>query len=368
MLSRSACLPFRTEPKSSPTPADHRADLMAKPAFGRVFTDHMAIMKYTQAKGWHDAAITARAPLSIDPAASVLHYAQEIFEGLKAYRTEGGAIALFRPDQNAKRFRASAARMAMADLPEELFISAIENLVRHDADWVPAGEGKSLYIRPFMIAVDAFLGVKPASDYLFVVIACPVEGYFSACGAGCVSVWVSEDYSRAASGGTGAAKCGGNYAASLLAQQDSLHNRCEQVLFLDSQEHRFVEEMGGMNVMFVRDDNTLVTPPLTGTILPGITRDSLMVLARDMGMNVAETPLDIDEIFSGVASGRYIEAFACGTAAVVAPIGSLRRRSGVVTFGDGQTGGKMALTLRRKLTDIQSGCGPDPYGWRSIIC
>ncbi|GBQ86563.1 branched-chain amino acid aminotransferase [Asaia krungthepensis] len=364
MVSESAALHFTIEPTSTPTPADHRADLIANPAFGRIFTDHMAIVKYSEGKGWHDAKITARKPLTLDPAASVLHYAQEIFEGMKAYRTEGGGIATFRPEENAKRFRASAERMAMADLPQEIFMQAVDELVKIDQDWVPAGEGKSLYLRPFMIATEVFLGVKPASEYLFIVIACPVGAYF---GSGCVSVWVSEDYTRAAPGGTGAAKCGGNYAASLVAQRDSKTHGCDQVLFLDSREQRFIEEMGGMNVMFLRDDNTLVTPPLTGTILPGITRDAILQLARDRGLKVEQTPLEIDEIFAGAASGRYKEAFACGTAAVISPIGSLRRTGGEALFGDGKTAGEVSMGLKKALTEIQAGKTNDAHGWIHAI-
>ncbi|WP_025884984.1 branched-chain amino acid aminotransferase [Asaia prunellae] len=365
MVSESAAPHFNIEPTSNPTPADHRADLIANPAFGRIFTDHMAVVKYSESRGWHDARITARKPISLDPAASVLHYAQEIFEGMKAYRTGNGSIVTFRPEENAKRFRASAARMAMADLPQEIFIQAVDELVKMDRDWVPEGEGKSLYLRPFMIATEAFLGVKPASEYLFVVIACPVGAYF---GSGCVSVWVSEDYTRAAPGGTGAAKCGGNYAASLVAQRDSQSHGCDQVLFLDSREQRFVEEMGGMNVMFLRDDNTLVTPPLTGTILPGITRDAILQLAKDHGLKIEQTPIEIDEVFAGAASGRYREAFACGTAAVITPIGSLRRRQGEAVFGDGKTPGDVSLGLKKTLTEIQSGKTNDVHGWiHSIV-
>ncbi|WP_367160529.1 branched-chain amino acid aminotransferase [Kozakia baliensis] len=353
-------LSFAIEPTTNPTPADHRADLIAKPVFGRVFTDHMAIVKYKEGKGWHDAKVTARKPLTLDPATAVLHYAQEIFEGMKAYCTENGGVASFRPEANARRFRASAERMAMAEVPEDLFIKAVDSLVAIDRDWVPSGEGQSLYIRPFMIASEVFLGVKPSSEYLFIVIASPVGAYF---GSGCVSVWVSDDYSRAAPGGTGAAKCGGNYAASLVAQRESKHHGCDQVLFLDSREQRFIEEMGGMNVMFLRDDNTLVTPPLTGTILPGITRDAILQLAKERGLRVEETPIDINELFEGAANGRYREAFACGTAAVISPIGSLKRAEGEAVFGDGKTPGEITLMLKKTLTDIQTGRSNDEHGW-----
>ncbi|AQS88674.1 branched-chain amino acid aminotransferase [Neoasaia chiangmaiensis NBRC 101099] len=358
---QTATLPtFTIEPTTTPTDAARRAEILANPVFGRAFTDHMAVIRYTEGEGWHDAKVTARQPLTLDPASSVLHYGQEIFEGMKAYRIAGGGVATFRPEANARRFRESAARMAMADLPEALFVEAVDQLVKIDSEWVPSGDGQSLYLRPFMIANEVFLGVKPASEYLFMVIACPVGAYF---GKGCVSVWVSEDYTRAAPGGTGAAKCGGNYAGSLVAQAESKKHGCDQVLFLDSREQRFVEEMGGMNVMFVRDDNTLVTPPLTGTILPGITRDSIIRLAIQKGMKVEEAAVDIDELFQGAASGRYKEAFACGTAAVLSPIGTLRRAGGVATFGDGETPGAVSVALKKALTDIQTGRSNDQQNW-----
>ncbi|CAI9120029.1 branched-chain amino acid aminotransferase [Brytella acorum] len=356
---------FTIEPTTTPIDAARRAELLENPTFGRVFTEHMAIIRYTEGQGWHDAKITARRPLSIDPAASVLHYGQEIFEGMKAYRTEDGGVVTFRPDANARRFRASAERMAMADLPEELFIEAVDQLVKIDAAWVPSGEGQSLYLRPFMISDEVALGVKPASEYLFIVIACPVGTYFS---KGCVSVWVSEDYTRAAPGGTGFAKCGGNYAGSLVAQAEAYRMGCDQVLFLDSRERRFIEEMGGMNVMFLRDDNTLVTPALTGTILPGITRDSLLKIAADKGLKVEEIPLDINEVFEGAASGRYREAFACGTAAVLSPIGRFKSPTGEAVFGDGETPGPVSLSLKAELTDLQRGRHNDSRDWVHRIC
>ena len=243
------------------------------PGFGRVFTDHMAIVRYNQAKGWHDARVESRANFPLDPATAVLHYAQEIFEGLKAYKRDDGGVNLFRPDANAKRFQNSADRMAMAPLPESVFIEAVEQLVRIDRAWIPGGEG-SLYLRPFMIASEVFLGVKPSAEYIFAVIASPVGSYFKG-GPAPVSIWVSENYTRAAIGGTGAVKCGGNYAASLRAQAEAIDHGCDQVVFLDAVERRYIEELGGMNVFFVFDDGSLLTPPL-GTILPGITRDSII--------------------------------------------------------------------------------------------
>ena len=263
-------LDFDVQPAANPVSATDRAARLADPGFGRVFTDHMAIVRYSQGKGWHGARVESRANFPLDPATAVLHYAQEIFEGLKAYKREDGGVNLFRPDANARRFRDSADRMAMAPLPEPVFIEAVEQIVRIDRDWIPGGEG-SLYLRPFMIANEVFLGVKPSADYIFAVIASPVGSYFKG-GPAPVSIWVSENYTRAAIGGTGAVKCGGNYAASLRAQAEAIEHGCDQVVFLDAVERRYIEELGGMNVFFVFDDGTLSTPPL-GTILPGITRD-----------------------------------------------------------------------------------------------
>ena len=261
---------FEIQPAANPTSEKERAAKLVDPGFGRIFTDHMAIVRYNQAKGWHDARVESRANFPLDPALAVLHYAQEIFEGLKAYKRDDGGVNLFRPDANARRFRDSADRMAMAPLPDPVFIEAVEQLVRIDRAWIPGGDG-SLYLRPFMIASEIFLGVKPSAEYIFAVIASPVGSYFKG-GPAPVSIWVSENYTRAAIGGTGAVKCGGNYAASLRAQAEAIDHGCDQVVFLDAVERRYVEELGGMNVFFVFDDGSLLTPPL-GTILPGITRD-----------------------------------------------------------------------------------------------
>ena len=248
-------LKFEIQPAANPTPEKERTAKLADPGFGRIFTDHMAIVRYNQAKGWHDARVESRANFPLDPAAAVLHYAQEIFEGLKAYKRDNG-VNLFRPDANARRFRNSAERMAMAPLPEDVFIEAVEQLVRIDSAWIPGGEG-SLYLRPFMIASEVFLGVKPSAEYIFAVIASPVGSYFKG-GPAPVSIWVSENYTRAAIGGTGAVKCGGNYAASLRAQAEAIEHGCDQVVFLDAVERRYIEELGGMNVFFVFDDGSLL--------------------------------------------------------------------------------------------------------------
>src|ERR1700743_1993638 len=273
-------LKFEIQPAVTPTPDKARAAKLENPGFGRVFSDHMAIVRYTQGQGWHSARIESRASFALDPATAVLHYAQEIFEGLKAYKRDDGGVNLFRPDANARRFQDSAERMAMAPLPESVFIEAVEQVVRIDRSWMPGGEG-SLYLRPFMIASETFLGVKPSAEYIFSVIASPVGSYFKG-GPAPVSIWVSEIFPRAAIGGTGAVKCGGNYAASLRAQAEAIEHGCDQVVFLDAVERRYVEELGGMNIFFVFDDGSLLTPTL-GTILPGITRDSIIALSRDSG-------------------------------------------------------------------------------------
>ncbi|HRD77980.1 MAG TPA: branched-chain amino acid aminotransferase [Hyphomicrobiaceae bacterium] len=338
-----------------------RTKLLADPGFGRVFTDHMAIIRYTEGKGWHDAKITARKPISLDPAAAVLHYAQEIFEGLKAYKLADGTMAMFRPEANARRFQASARRLAMAELPEELFVESIRQLVRVDRDWFPTVEGGSLYIRPFMFASEVFLGVKPSSEYLYLVILSPVGAYFKS-GAPAVSIWVSQNFTRAAPGGTGAAKCGGNYASSLVAQAEASKHGCDQVVFLDAAEHKWFEELGGMNVFFVFNDGTLQTPPLSGTILPGITRDALITLAKTEGLKIREEPYSIDQCKADAKSGRLVESFACGTAAVVTPIGRLVDPSGEVKIGAGGPG-QTTTRLKQKLVDIQRGTAPDPHKW-----
>jgi branched-chain amino acid aminotransferase len=351
---------FVRHPHPSPTPADKRAALLANPGFGRVFSDHMVTIRYSEGKGWHDGRIEPRRPIEMDPASAVLHYAQEIFEGLKAYKTaEGGAI-MFRPRENARRFRQSAERLAMPMLPEDDFLEAIDQLVDIDRDWIPDGDG-SLYIRPFMFANEIFLGVKPSSEYLFIVIASSVGSYFKS-GADAVSVWVSPDYTRAAPGGTGAAKCGGNYAASLIAQAEAHKHGCDQVVFLDAAERKWVEELGGMNVFFVFSDGTMSTPPLGGTILPGITRSSLLTLAKDKGIKVREERYSYDQWKADAHSGKLREAFACGTAAVVTPIGTVRAPEGEFKIGNGGSGARTE-ELKTALVDIQRCRAPDPHKW-----
>ncbi|MEA1015854.1 branched-chain amino acid aminotransferase [Sphingosinicella sp. LY1275] len=359
MLSVSGSFAF--EPNSSPVADAERAQRLIDPGFGRVFTDHMAIVRYSEAKGWHDARITARQPVAMDPAAAVLHYAQEIFEGMKAYYRPGGGAALFRPQANARRFNDSARRMAMAELPEEIFLESVRALVRVDKAWIPDSPDGALYLRPFMFASEVFLGVKPSTEYLYVVMASSVGAYFRG-GAPAITLWATREFTRAAPGGTGAAKCGGNYAASLIAQAEATRQGCDQVVFLDAVERRWVEELGGMNIFFVFDDGSIQTPPLTGTILPGITRDSIITLARDQGLTVREEPYAIDQWEADARSGRLTEAFACGTAAVVTPIGAVKTAEGEFTIG-GQSIGPLTQRLRSTLVAIQRGEAPDSHGW-----
>ena len=295
---------FTRLPHPAPVSAEVRSQVLANPGFGTSFTDHMVSIDWTDGIGWHDATIGPRQPIPLDPATAVLHYAQEIFEGLKAYKHADDSIALFRPEANAARFNASARRLAMPELPEATFIESVRQLVSIDREWIPSAEGSSLYLRPFMFASEAFLGVRPAKQYKYLVIASPAGNYFKS-GAPAVSIWVS-DYTRAAPGGTGAAKCGGNYAASLVPQAEAIARGHDQVVFLDAAEHKWIEELGGMNLYFVFDDGSLVTPELTGTILPGITRDSILALAREEGLPVREERYSLDQWRADAASGRSI--------------------------------------------------------------
>jgi branched-chain amino acid aminotransferase len=354
-------LEFEIHPNPAPVSAADRAALLADPGFGRIFTDHMVTVRYADGKGWYDARVEARGPISLDPATAVLHYAQEIFEGLKAYRTGDGGVTLFRADANARRFRTSARRMAMAELPERVFLDSLKELIEIDQEWVPEGPEGTLYLRPFMYANEVFLGVKPSSEYLYVVIASPVGAYFKG-GLAPVAVWISSEYTRAAPGGTGAAKCGGNYASSLAAQAEAIEHGCDQVVFLDTTERRYVDELGGMNIFFVFDDGSMTTPPLTGTILPGITRDSVITLATEQGYEVREEPYPIDQWRADAASGRLREVFACGTAAALTPIGTVRSAGGEFVVADGGTGAVTAR-LRQRLVDIQRGRAADDHGW-----
>ncbi|MFI6597989.1 branched-chain amino acid aminotransferase [Nonomuraea sp. NPDC050536] len=341
--------------------AAEREQVLANPGFGQHFTDHMISIDFTEGEGWHNARLHPYGPLSLDPATSVFHYAQELFEGLKAYRQVNGSIATFRPYANAARFNRSCVRMAMPELPEDLFVEALELLVQADREWVPTTEGHSLYLRPFIIATQVGLGVNyPSKTYTFMVIASPAGSYFTG-GIKPVSVWLSTEYTRAAPGGTGAAKCGGNYAAAFVAQRQAIENGCDQVVWLDANEHRYVEEMGGMNLFFVFGDK-LVTPALTGTLLPGITRDSILALAADLGLEAEEGTISIDEWQAGCESGELTEVFACGTAAVVTPVGSVKGVSRAWTIGDG-TPGPVTMRIREELVGVQYGSRPDAHDW-----
>jgi branched-chain amino acid aminotransferase len=323
--------------------------------FGKSFSDHMAIARIAGA--WGDVAIVPFADVPLSPAAMVLHYGQAIFEGLKAYRQPDGSVCLFRPADNAARFEQSARRLAMPPLAPQTFLDACDALVRADADCVPSGPGETLYLRPMLFASEAALGVRPADEYLFLVIASPVDAYFGDT-VRPITVWADPALVRAAPGGTGAAKCSGNYAASLVAKQTATANGCAEALWLDALHHRFIEELGGMNFMAVRD-GTVVTPPLSDTILDGVTRRSLLTLAGDLGYATEERPVTLDEL----TSGAFDEAFACGTAAVVAPIGGVRSAEGEWTVGDGEPG-PVTLQLRDALLAIQEGRAADHQSWR----
>jgi branched-chain amino acid aminotransferase len=363
--SRVPAITFELHPSEGRMPEDVRVNLLKSPGFGQVFTEHMITLRWSEGRGWYDGKLEPYGPLALEPSAAVLHYSQEIFEGLKAYRQESGPIAVFRPYANAARFRRSAVRMAMPELPDEAFVQAIELLVTQDRDWVPSNAEQSLYLRPLMIATTPALGVgRPADSYLFVVIASPSSGIFSG-GVRPVRVWLAEGYSRAAPGGTGAAKTGGNYAASFAGQKQATENGCDQVVWLDAVQHRWVEEMGGMNLFFVYgtgEDARLMTPALTGTLLPGITRDSLLTLAPDLGLPVTEGAISIDQWQAGCESGEITEVFACGTAAVITPVGEVRSPHGGWIIGDGQPG-PVTMRLREQLLGIQFGRLADPHGW-----
>jgi len=355
---------FEIHPAQTLVPAAERARVLEAPGFGQVFTDHMITLRWTAERGWHDGKLEPYGPFTLDPATAVFHYGQELFEGLKAYRQASGSIVMFRPQANAARFNASCRRMAMPELPEETFVRALELLVTQDRDWVPEGVGKSLYLRPFLIATQRGLGVNhPSTEYLFSVIASPAASYFAE--GKTVKVWLSEEYVRAAPGGTGAVKCGGNYAASFAAQQQAVDNGCDQVVWLDCVEHEWVEEMGSNNLYFVYGSGAsarVLTPELSGALLPGITRDSLLRLAPTLGIPVEEGRISVTQWRQGCASGELTEVFGCGTAAVVSPIGTVDGPSGGWTIGDG-TPGPVTQRLKSELIDIQYGNKPDPFGW-----
>lgn len=342
------------------------AELVADPGFGVHFTDHMAVATWTKGEGWHDDQIKPYGPFQLDPCAAVLHYGQEIFEGMKAYRHADGSVWLFRPEKNAQRMMTSAARLMLPGLPVEDFLTSVRSLLAVDHRWVPAGEAgeMSLYLRPFMFASEAFLGVRAAEKVTYAVIASPVGPYFTG-GVKPINIWVTSEYSRAGRGGTGAAKCGGNYASSLIAQYEGYDHGCSQVLFGDAGTGVNTEELGGMNVMAVTADGRLITPGLTGTILDGITRDSILTVAGDVGLTTEIRPLALAELFAGIDSGEIVEAFACGTAAVITPVGEFRTKDGAHHLGE--AAGEKTMAIRNRILDIQYGRAADPHGWMQRV-
>src|SRR5665213_94314 len=346
---------------------ERRQEILDKPGFGQFFTDHMVTARWGQNTGWHDARLQAYAPISMDPASAVLHYGQAVFEGFKAYRHPDGSIVTFRPESNGRRFQRSAARLALPELPVEDFMRASDLLITKDRDWVPTDDNGALYIRPFMFGTEAFLGVRPSRSVQFILIASPVGSYFSA-GERPLSIWLSENYTRAAAGGTGAAKCAGNYAAGMLPQQEATDNGCDQVAFLDAAEQLWIEELGGMNIFFVKRDGTLITPELTGTILDGVTRDSILTLAHERGHQVEERRTSIDEWRQEAVRGEITEVFACGTAAVVTPIGRLKWSTGELVMGDGEQCGPVTAEMRQALVEVQRGIVQDEHGWIHHVC
>ena len=354
-------------PNQNPASDADRAAKVAAGGFGKYYTDNLVIAEWSEATGWGDAELRAYGPIAMDPATSVLHYGQEIFEGLKAYSQPDGGVSLFRPEANAERFRKSAIRMALPELANEDFVATVEALVRQDIKWVPQNVGESLYIRPFMIATEVGFGVRPSNHATYVVITTPASAYFNPNKA--VTVWISTEYVRAAPGGTGAAKTGGNYAGSLLAQKQAAAEGCDQVVWLDATERKWVEEMGGMNLYFVKGkgaDATIFTPKLTGTLLAGITRDSILTVAKDLGYKVVEGMISTDEWRDGIASGEITEIFACGTAAVVSPVGAAKSAQGTWVTGDGNPG-PITMQIRETLLGIQHGTIADTHGWNKRV-
>ncbi len=354
-------------PNTKPLDSAERTKRVAEPGFGKYYTDNMVIAQWNESSGWSDATLQAYGPLSLDPATMVFHYGQEIFEGMKAYTQPDGGISLFRPEANAKRFAKSAARIALPEMPVDFFVQTVEELVRQDKEWVPKKSGESLYLRPFMIATEVGLGVRPSNQATYVLIATPAAAYFDASKA--VTVWISTEYVRAALGGTGEAKCGGNYAASLLAQKQAAKEGCDQVAYIDAVERKWVEEMGGMNLYFIKGSGKaakIMTPKLTGTLLPGITRDSILTLANDLGYKTEETMISIDDWRDGVKSGEITEIFACGTAAVVSAVGAAKSIHGTWQTGDGKPG-VITNEIRAALLGIQHGTVADKHGWNKRV-
>ena len=346
-----------TAPKQKPAPGQPLG-------FGRIFTDHMFVMNYTEGKGWHDARIVPYQNLSLAPSAMVFHYGQEMFEGLKAYKGEDGSVYLFRPDMNAKRTNNTNERLVIPQLPVEDFVEAVRAVVDIDRDWVPTDPGTSLYIRPFIIATDEFLGVAPSKTYLFIIILSPSGAYYES-GLEPVGIWIEDEYVRAVKGGMGFAKTGGNYAASLIAQVKAHDDGYSQVLWLDGVERKYIEEVGSMNIMF-KIAGKVVTPMLNGSILPGITRDSILTVCRDWGYEVEERRISVDELVAAAKDGTLEEVWGTGTAAVVSPVNKLRYEDDVMLIGDGGIG-ELTQKLYDELTGIQWGKLEDKRGWRVTV-
>ncbi|MDO5661751.1 MAG: branched-chain amino acid aminotransferase [Brachybacterium sp.] len=355
-------LAFPTTDAPRRTSDAEREKILAAPGFGSVFSDHMAVARWREGTGWGEGRVVPYGPIELSPATAVLHYAQEVFEGLKAYRHADGSVWAFRPEKNAERLQRSARRLALPELPTEDFLASLAALVAADEPWVPTPTAEeSLYLRPFMFAAEEFLGVRAAHVVDYYVIASPAGSYFPR-GVQPLVVWISDTYARAGTGGTGAAKCGGNYASSLLGKREAAENGADEVMFLDASTHTAIDELSGMNVFAITRDGRIETPRLTGAILEGITRDSVLTLAADRGLEVHETSLVASDVLDRVASGEITEMFACGTAAVITPIGELRSQDGAWQVSGGGSG-EHTLALRAELTDIQYGRAADPHGW-----
>lgn len=353
---------FERRPANRLTDSD-RESLMANPSFGDVHTDHMVLVDWERERGWHSGRVVPYGPLELDPATAVLHYGHSVFEGMKAFQQAAGGVAIFRAFDHARRFQRSARRLGLPELPEATFVAALEALIEEDRAWVPRAEAHSLYLRPAIFGNHVGIGFRPAWQAQFMLIACPVAPFFG--GPTAVKVWVCDEFSRAAPGGTGDVKAGGNYAGAIAAEMAAAARGCDEVVWLDAYEHRWVEELGGMNLFFVLQSSAgprLVTPELTGTILPGNTRDALLKLADDLGLRPEERRLSIEEWRTGAEGGGITEVFACGTAAVVAPVGTVHWGDASWTMGKGEPG-PVTLGLRQALLDVQFGRASDRHGW-----
>lgn len=340
---------------------EERERILKDPGFGDNFTDYMAHQRWTEAEGWSEGEILPYGPLSLQPAAAVFHYAQEIFEGLKAFRHADESVWTFRPEKNAARIQNSARRLALPEISTEDFLASLRGVVSADEPWVPTGGESSLYLRPFMFASESFLGVRAAHMVDYYVIASPAGNYFPR-GVQPLVVWVSPLAARAGRGGTGFAKCGGNYASSLQGKYEAAKAGADEVMFLDSETHSNIDELSGMNIFVVYADGRIVTPTLTGSILPGVTRESILTLAADRGLSPSEESVNYEALTADIAAGRVTEMFACGTAAVINPIGELRDEKATWTIGNGRSG-EVTMALREELTGIQYGRVEDRHGW-----